>query len=189
MKFLYVYFDFAGYTDMARGTACLLGIELIANFNFPLLSSNLAEFWRNWHIRLSRFLRDYVYFPMLAKYRDTILSLLVTMIASAAWHGINPGWLLWGVHHGIGLVCLARFQRNAPSYPWLTQLRTTHLWRAIATVTTWFYVVLGFAFTWHADNEAFINCGPAPGSPPTIRPREKSGRSLHSIFLCTNPNC
>ncbi len=152
VKFLYVYFDFSGYTDMARGTARLFGIELIANFNFPLLRSNLAEFWRSWHISLSSFLRDYVYFPILAKYRNTILPLLVTMIASAAWHGINPGWLLWGVHHGIGLVCLARFQRYAPNCPWLTQLRTTHLWRAIATVATWFYVVLGFAFTWHADN-------------------------------------
>ncbi len=152
VKFLYVYFDFAGYTDMARGTARLFGIELIANFNFPLLRSNLAEFWRNWHISLSSFLRDYIYFPLVAKYRNTVVPLLVTMIASAAWHGINPGWLLWGMHHGIGLVCLARFQRNAPKYPWLTQLRTTHLWRAVATVTTWFYVVLGFALTWHADN-------------------------------------
>ena len=82
MKFLYVYFDFAGYTDIARGTARLFGIELIANFNFPLLRSNLAEFWRSWHISLSNFLRDYVYFPILAKYRNTILPLLVTMIAA-----------------------------------------------------------------------------------------------------------
>ncbi len=151
-KLLYVYFDFSGYTDMARGTARLFGIELIRNFNFPLLRSNLAEFWRGWHISLSSFLRDYIYFPLVAKYRNTVLPLLATMIASAAWHGINPGWLLWGVHHGIGLVFLARFQRNAVKFPWLMQLRTTGAWRAIATVTTWFYVILGFALTWHVDN-------------------------------------
>ncbi len=151
-KFLYVYFDFAGYTDMARGTARLFGIELIPNFNFPLLRSNLAEFWRSWHISLSSFLRDYIYFPLVVKYRNTVVPLLATMIASAAWHGINPGWLLWGVHHGIGLVCLARFQRYAAKFPWLAQFRTTNLWRAVATLATWYYVVLGFAFTWRVDD-------------------------------------
>ena len=151
-KLLYVYFDFSGYTDMARGTARLFGIELIPNFNFPLLRSNLAEFWRGWHISLSSFLRDYIYFPLVAKYRNTVVPLLATMIASAAWHGINPGWLLWGVHHGVGLVFLARFQRNAVKYPWLAEFRTTGLWRAIATIVTWFYVIMGFALTWHVDN-------------------------------------
>ena len=151
-KFLYVYFDFAGYTDMARGTARLFGIELIANFNFPLLRSNLAEFWRNWHISLSTFLRDYIYFPLVAKYRNTALPLFATMIASAAWHGVNPGWLLWGVHHGVGLVVLARFQRNAVKIHWLAQFRTTHMWRVIATLATWYFVILGFALTWRADS-------------------------------------
>jgi alginate O-acetyltransferase complex protein AlgI len=153
-KLLYVYFDFSGYTDMARGTARLFGIELIRNFNFPLLRSNLAEFWRGWHISLSSFLRDYIYFPLVAKYRNTVVPLLATMIASAAWHGINPGWLLWGVHHGIGLVCLARFQRNVHKFPWLANLRSTLKWRAAATLLTWFWVVSGFALTWHVDNIA-----------------------------------
>jgi D-alanyl-lipoteichoic acid acyltransferase DltB (MBOAT superfamily) len=152
VKLLYVYFDFSGYTDMARGTARLFGIELIPNFNFPLFRSNLAEFWRGWHISLSSFLREYVYFPLVAKYRNTVLPLLATMIASAAWHGIEPGWLLWGVHHGIGLVFLARFQRGALKIPWLAQLRTSGIWRAIATLSTWFWVVSGFALTWHVDN-------------------------------------
>lgn len=153
-KLLYVYFDFSGYTDMARGTARLFGIELIPNFNFPLLRSNLAEFWRGWHISLSSFLRDYIYFPLVAKYRNTVVPLLATMIASAAWHGINPGWLLWGVHHGIGLICLARFQRSVHKFPWLVQLRTTGKWRLVATLLTWFWVVLGFSLTWHVDNIA-----------------------------------
>ena len=149
MKFLFVYFDFSGYTDMARGTARLFGIELIPNFNFPLFRSNLAQFWRAWHMSLSSFLRDYVYFPAIAKYRNTVVPLLATMIASGAWHGINPGWLLWGVHHGIGLVCLARFQRMAPTIPWLSELRKGGLWRIVATLATWFYIVVGFALTWH----------------------------------------
>jgi alginate O-acetyltransferase complex protein AlgI len=151
-KFLYVYFDFAGYTDMARGTARLFGIELIPNFNFPLLRSNLAEFWRSWHISLSSFLRDYLYFPLVVKYRNTVVPLLATMIASAAWHGINPGWLFWGAHHGIGLVFLARFQRIAINFPQLMQIRTTLRWRIFATVATWYFVILGFAFTWHPDS-------------------------------------
>lgn len=152
IKLLYVYFDFSGYTDMARGTARLFGIELIPNFNFPLFRSNLAQFWRGWHMSLSSFLRDYVYFPLIAKYRNTVVPLLATMIASGAWHGINPGWLLWGVHHGFGLIVLARFQRLAPTIPWLSELRTGHGWRIIATLITWFYIVIGFALTWHPDD-------------------------------------
>ncbi len=74
------------------------------------------------------------------------------MIASGAWHGINPGWLLWGVHHGIGLVCLARFQRMALTIPWLSELRKTGVWRIAATLLTWFYIVVGFALTWHPDD-------------------------------------
>jgi D-alanyl-lipoteichoic acid acyltransferase DltB (MBOAT superfamily) len=78
--------------------------------------------------------------------------LLATMIASAAWHGISTGWLLWGVHHGVGLVFLARFQRSAVNFPWLMQLRTTLIWRMLATAATWYFVILGFAFTWHVDS-------------------------------------
>ena len=151
-KLLYVYLDFSGYTDMARGTARLFGIELIRNFNFPLLRSNLAEFWRSWHMSLSSFLRDYIYFPFVAKYRNTVVPLFATMVASGAWHGINPGWLLWGVHHGVGLVCLARFQRNVHKFPWLANFRNTGKWRVAATLLTWFWVVAGFALTWHVDN-------------------------------------
>src|SRR4030095_1800913 len=75
VKFLQVYFDFSGYTDIALGTARLFGFRLMENFNYPLLRPNLAEFWRACNMSLSTFARDYVYFPLLAKYRNTVFAL------------------------------------------------------------------------------------------------------------------
>lgn len=153
-KFLYVYFDFSGYTDMALGTARLFGIELMENFNFPWLRSNLAEFWRAWHISLSSFAPDYVYFPLLVSSRNTLLALVATMLAIAAWHGTSPGWLLWGLHHGVGLALLARFQRAAPRFAALQRLRTTAGRRLVATLSTLAFVSVGYALTWHPDDAA-----------------------------------
>ena len=151
-RFLYVYFDFSGYTDIALGTARLFGFKLIENFNYPLLRSNLAEFWRAWHISLSTFARDYVYFPLLARYRNSTLAVIATMLAIASWHGTSPGWVLWGLHHGAGLVLLARFQRNARKLPWLELLRATVAWRVLAMLATWIFVACGYALTWHPDD-------------------------------------
>ena len=152
VKFLYVYFDFSGYTDMAIGTARLFGIQVMENFNFPLLRSNLAEFWRAWHISLSSFARDYVYFPLLVTWRNTVFALITTMLAIAAWHGTSPGWLLWGLHHGVGLVLLAQFQRSAQKFYWLQWVRVTLAWRIVATLATWTFVTFGYALTWHPDD-------------------------------------
>ena len=152
MRCLYVYFDFAGYSDMAIGTGRLFGFKLVENFDYPLLRSNLAEFWRAWHRSLSSFARDYVYFPLLAKYRSVGLASIFSMIAVALWHGVSPGWLLWGMHHGIGLTVLARFNRFAPRYRRLQAMRHTLVWRIAALLFTWFYVALGFSFTWSPEN-------------------------------------
>jgi len=154
MKFLHVYFDFSGYTDMAIGTARLFGIRLMENFNHPLLRSNLVEFWRAWHISLSTFARDYVYFPLLVSSRNTVLALIATMLAIASWHGTSPGWLLWGLHHGIGLALLAQFQRSAQKHPRLQRVRATLAWRSVATFATWTFVAYGYALTWHPDDIA-----------------------------------
>ena len=152
MKFLYVYFDFSGYTDMAIGTSRLFGIRVMENFNFPLLRSNLAEFWRAWHMSLASMARDYVYFPLLVKYRHTVVALVATMLVIASWHEVSPGWLLWGLHHGIGLAVLAAFQRRAAAWCWLQPVRGTLGWRIGATMATLFFVTYGYALTWHPSD-------------------------------------
>ncbi len=99
-----IYFDFAGYTDMARGMALLLGFELPRNFTEPYLSRNPAEFWRRWHMTLSRWLRDYLYIPLggnrsgePAMYRN----LFLTMLLGGLWHGAGWNFLVWGGGHGL----------------------------------------------------------------------------------------
>ena len=99
-----IYCDFSGYTDIARGVAKLMGIELMINFDRPYFSKNIKEFWRRWHISLSSWLRDYIYIPLggsrcslIKKYRNII----ITFLASGLWHGANWTFVLWGGLHGL----------------------------------------------------------------------------------------
>lgn len=102
-----LYFDFSGYTDMAIGVALLFNIRLPINFNSPYKSLNIQDFWRRWHITLSRFLRDYVYIPLggnrLGEFR-TCNNLMITFIIGGLWHGAGWTFLFWGVLHGCALV-------------------------------------------------------------------------------------
>jgi alginate O-acetyltransferase complex protein AlgI len=109
-----IYNDFAGYTCMVRGISGFFGIELTNNFNVPYFSRNFSEFWNRWHISLSNWLRDYIYFPLSRLLRKTvsdkdntihlIIPPVVTMLASGLWHGIGWNTLLWGGLHGSFIV-------------------------------------------------------------------------------------
>jgi alginate O-acetyltransferase complex protein AlgI len=103
---LQIYFDFSGYSDMAIGLALLFGIRLPVNFRSPYQATSIIEFWRRWHITLSRFLRDYLYIPLggnrLGEQRRYI-NLLVTMLLGGLWHGAGWNYLIWGGLHGIYL--------------------------------------------------------------------------------------
>ncbi|MBW2417765.1 MAG: MBOAT family protein [Deltaproteobacteria bacterium] len=116
-----VYFDFSGYSDIARGLACLLGFELPLNFREPYLSRNAAEHWRRWHITLSTWLRDYVYayLPLggnrLGRSR-AYLTLFITMLLGGLWHGAGWTFVIWGGLHGIYLIVHRACVRN-PRHP------------------------------------------------------------------------
>ncbi len=101
-----IYGDFAGYTDIARGTARLFGFELMRNFAHPYFSRNVSEFWRRWHISLSTWLRDYLYVPLggnRAGELRTHLNLMTTMLLGGLWHGASWNFLIWGGLHGLYL--------------------------------------------------------------------------------------
>jgi len=102
-----LYFDFSGYSDMAIGLSLLFGVRLPLNFNSPYKARNISEFWRRWHMTLSRFLRDYLYIPLggnrSSKSRQKI-NLLVTMLLGGLWHGAGWTFVLWGGLHGLYLV-------------------------------------------------------------------------------------
>jgi alginate O-acetyltransferase complex protein AlgI len=118
---LQLFFDFSGYTDIARGAALLLGIKLPENFKRPYLAVNVAEFWRRWHITFSEWLRDYLFdfFPKRRKLPVLSYSyaFLLTMMLGGLWHGISWCFLIWGALHGLalGVVFAWKRRRAAPS--------------------------------------------------------------------------
>ena len=102
-----LYFDFSGYTDMAIGAAAMLNIRLPVNFLSPYKARNIQEFWRRWHITLSRFLREYVYIPLggnAGGRSRTLVNLLLTFLIGGIWHGAGWNFAIWGLLHGVALV-------------------------------------------------------------------------------------
>lgn len=104
---LQIYFDFSGYTDMALGIALMFNIRLPINFNSPYKATSIIEFWRRWHITLSTFLKDYLYFPMGGNRHGQnrrYINLLATMVLGGLWHGASWTFVIWGALHGAFLV-------------------------------------------------------------------------------------
>ncbi len=111
-----IFFDFSGYTDMARGIAKVMGFDLILNFNNPYMASSLGEFWTRWHISLSSWFRDYLYIPLGGNRQGRLITyrnLLITFIVSGVWHGAAWTFLIWGTLHGIGVVLTRELERSA----------------------------------------------------------------------------
>lgn len=102
-----LYFDFSGYTDMAIGVALLFNIKLPINFNSPYKATNIQDFWRRWHITLSRFLRDYVYIPLGGNRKgelNTYTNLFATFLIGGLWHGAGWTFVAWGAMHGVAMI-------------------------------------------------------------------------------------
>jgi alginate O-acetyltransferase complex protein AlgI len=124
-----IYTDFSAYSDIARGTARLLGFELMKNFDHPYLSQTPAEFWRRWHISLSSWFRDYVYIPLGGNRGSKprlYFNLFVTFLLSGFWHGASWNYVMWGGYHGLLLVVHRVLDQIAPGLfrvRWLAPLR------------------------------------------------------------------
>jgi D-alanyl-lipoteichoic acid acyltransferase DltB (MBOAT superfamily) len=113
-----IYFDFSGYTDMARGVAQLMGFRLMLNFNNPYAATGLGDFWNRWHISLSTWFKDYLYFPLGGSRRGkfrTYFNMFVTMVVSGIWHGAAWTFVLWGALHALGR-CLTREAEQTEFY-------------------------------------------------------------------------
>jgi alginate O-acetyltransferase complex protein AlgI len=133
-----LYFDFAGYSNMAVGLGYLFGMNIPQNFNSPYKALNPADFWRRWHISLSRCLRDYLYIPLggnkfgeLATYRN----LMITMLLGGLWHGAAWTFVVWGAYHGLLLSLYRRFASQWDAMPHIAQRGGT-----------FFLVVIGWTF-------------------------------------------
>ena len=132
---LQIYYDFSGYTDIAIGSALLLGLKLPQNFNAPYRADNIADFWRRWHISLSNWLRDYLYFSLpglRSKWKIfTYTNLIVTMVIGGLWHGANSNFAVWGLLHGCGLAFTRAVQvmrgNPRPSTRWWSRVARTFI--------------------------------------------------------------
>ncbi|MFC5704402.1 MBOAT family O-acyltransferase [Cohnella faecalis] len=127
-----IYCDFSGYSDMAIGSAKMLGFDIPKNFNLPYLSRNVTEFWRRWHISLSSWLREYLYFSLGGNRKGkamTYINLIIVMVLGGLWHGASWNFVIWGMLHGIGLVVhklfmKIKFERSYIAYSFFSWLIT-----------------------------------------------------------------
>jgi D-alanyl-lipoteichoic acid acyltransferase DltB (MBOAT superfamily) len=157
-----IYNDFAGYTSIVRGLSGLFGIELSINFNLPYFSRNFAEFWERWHVSLSHWLRDYVYFPLsralLKRLPDRnhavhwIVPPLTTMLVSGLWHGLSWHFLVWGALHGLYLigerVLALRGPRRLPDELPKWRQAASSLMVFLLAVLAWIPFSMGLAPAW-----------------------------------------
>jgi alginate O-acetyltransferase complex protein AlgI len=111
LVFVRAYFDLSAYTDLAIGFSALFGFRIMENFHLPFLQKNLGDFWRSWHISLSSWCRNNVYFPVFGLTRKTWLGLYASMLTMGLWHYVDLNWTAWGLYHGTGLVVVARWER------------------------------------------------------------------------------
>ncbi|HVX13399.1 MAG TPA: MBOAT family protein [Pirellulales bacterium] len=146
---LQIYCDFSGYTDMALGTAHMLGFKLAQNFNMPYASANISEFWRRWHISLSSWLRDYLFIPLGGSRGtswQTNRNLLITMTLGGLWHGASWTFVIWGVIHGVVLIVHRYFRAFCQSRPKLDEALRTPPGTALRIAATFLTVSLAWIF-------------------------------------------
>jgi alginate O-acetyltransferase complex protein AlgI len=156
---LQIYFDFSGYSDMAIGISTLFGIKLPFNFDSPYKSQSIVEFWRRWHITLSRFLRDYLYIPLGGNRhgdRRRTINLATTMILGGLWHGAGFTFLIWGALHGLFLGINHRWTSLTQKHPKLQKMAASSWYPAAALCLTQFAVVMAWVFFRADDPNAAI---------------------------------
>ncbi len=132
-----IFFDFSGYTDMALGLAQMMGVKLPENFNYPYIAQSVSDFWRRWHISLSTWFREYVFYPLERrrfKWAGQQVNIIIVFLLTGLWHGFQPHYILWGFLHGAALALeSAGFGRF---------LKTT--WRPLRHIYTLAIVLLGW---------------------------------------------
>ncbi len=156
---LYSYFDFSGYSDLAIGSSRILGLDLPENFNHPFLKKNIREFWMNWHMSLTSWLVDYIYWPVVRKLRNveyfrkhsislSNVGMIITFIVCGMWHGEAPHFILWGAYHGFGIAMVNVYQREKRKIanPALQRYFASRTSRAVGIFLTFSFFAAGLAF-------------------------------------------
>lgn len=146
-----IYFDFSGYSDMARGLGKMFGFEFLENFNYPYISKSITEFWRRWHISLSTWFRDYVYIPLggnRCKNPKVIFNLFVIWGLTGLWHGASFNFLIWGLYYFALLVMekyiYGKYLEQAPV--------------CLRRIYALFFILIGWTIFYFEDWEQLIQC-------------------------------
>jgi len=135
------YVQFAGYSDIAIGLSMLFGFKIIENFNYPFLAKNIAEFWKRWHISLSSWCREYVFYPFLGITRNATISIIISMIVLGIWHEISIRYLLWGFLHALAINVWHKYETTK----WHKKLRAYPVFQQVAGILiTLNFVMLSF---------------------------------------------
>lgn len=148
---LNLYFQFSGYSDIAIGFALLLGIRIEENFRYPLLATNINDFWKRWHISLTSWCKDYIFMPAAAVSRRPLIAVMASMIVLGVWHEFSFRYLAWGLYHGAGIAGWHLFQQFKAYYG-----STSHpFFGRVFSIVSWFvtmqFVILSFAITKEPD--------------------------------------
>ena len=150
---LYLYFAFAGFSDIAIGLGRLLGFRIGENFDWPFFQRNIGDFWRSWHISLSEWCRRYVFLPVMARWRAPTLAVFASMTTLGLWHAFTWQYLLWGAYHAVGIAVFRLWQRVAPAP---AGHGAALAMRAAATTLTFAFVTLGFVITKNVSLDALL---------------------------------
>ena len=141
MQGLRIYFDFAGYTDIALGLAAMVNLRVPENFDRPYWSTSLQEFWRRWHMSLSSWIRDYIYIPLGGNRVHRVFNLLAAMIICGLWHGAAFNFAVWGLYHGTGLAIETGVRRWRPTLFTAGRSRQLLGWAICYTFVTYGWLI------------------------------------------------
>ena len=149
-----IFFDFAGYTDIARGSAMLFGYKVPINFNLPYIAANVSDFWHRWHISLSTWLRDYLFIPLGGSRGGkwfTSRNLFITMALGGLWHGAATHFLIWGVYQGVLLILHREYSQVLERLGIAQKLLASKIYHVVSVVFTFHLVCIGWVL-FRADN-------------------------------------
>ena len=146
------YLMFAGYSDVAIGTARLMGYRVIENFNNPFASRNIVEFWRRWHISLTSWVREYLYTAVFALTRRPYLAAMIALLAIALWHEFTWRYVIWGLAHGAAVALCQWYQRRRTERG--VALAGSRVGGGVAWLVTFHFVMLSFVLVQHDTERA-----------------------------------
>ncbi len=155
---LYGYLDLSAYTDIAIGVSLLFGYRIRENFDRPMVSRNIGEFWQSYHISLGSWCRNNIYFPVLMTKRSTLLAIALTFLTMGFWHNLNLNWFIWGAHHSIGVIfimILGNLIHNHKLHRLVPKV-FHQIWIPISICITLFYVSAGMSVVYIGDIETAL---------------------------------